>query len=190
MSHDEQPNHPSAGLPYAYKTAATPTTSHIDTGALATHRFADGGGYPPSYRTFVEQYGWGRTFGLWLIYPPVRDGFADGRSRAERLTDRFRAVYHDGQAEGFDWIIEPDGTWEVTETLEVFAWSENGDALLWDVSARTPGGEFPVWLSTGLNSLVLLGRDLYAALEQLGASESVADEASAGSVTPLPAFQI
>ena len=120
----------------------------------------------------------------------MRDGFADGRSRAERLTDRFRAVYHDGQAEGFDWIIEPDGTWEVTETLEVFAWSENGDALLWDVSARTPGGEFPVWLSTGLNSLVLLGRDLYAALEQLGASESVADEASAGSVTPLPAFQI
>ena len=92
MSHDEQPDHPSAGLPYVYKTAATPTTSHIDTGALATHRFADGGGYPPSYRTFVEQYGWGRTFGLWLIYPPVRDGFADGRSRAEHLADRFRSV--------------------------------------------------------------------------------------------------
>ncbi|GAA1570245.1 hypothetical protein [Leucobacter aridicollis] len=192
MSHDAQPDQPCADLRYPYGSTAAPTTSHIDAGALTTHRFADGGAYPPSYRAFVEQYGWARTFGLWLIYPPVRDGFADGRRRAERLTDRFRAVYRDGQAEGFDWLVEPDGTWKVAETLEVFGWSENGDALLWDVSARSHAGELPVWLSTGLDSLTLLGGDLVEALAVLAASASTGPSATdaARAIEPVAAARL
>lgn len=154
--------------------------AHIDQYALDAFRFPDGGGFPDSYREFVRSFGWARTFGLWLIYPPVLPGYADGRGRAENLTARFRAGYRDGRAEGFDWMVEPDGDWALTETLEVFGWSENGDALLWDVSTRDDRGEFPVWESRGCNALALLGPDLDVALAQLRERPEVQPGAGAG----------
>ena len=52
-------------------------------------------------RAFVRELGWGRLFGLWLVYPPVRAGYADGwQGRGRKLTGQFRAVYRDGEAEG------------------------------------------------------------------------------------------
>lgn len=138
---------------------------HIDLVALDSFRFADGGGFPASYRAFVQRAGWGRSFGLWLIYPPVLPGYADGwQGRSAHLTSRFRTAYEDGQVEDFDWMIEPDGTWPLAKSLEVFGWSENGDALLWDTAARHADGEFAVWESRSLNSLHLLGANLDEAL--------------------------
>ncbi|QCQ93144.1 hypothetical protein [Rhodococcus sp. SGAir0479] len=45
----------------------TPTLAHLDLALLETFTFADGGGFPPSYRDFVRDLGWGRLFGLWLV---------------------------------------------------------------------------------------------------------------------------
>ncbi|MDX2565525.1 hypothetical protein PV371_39325, partial [Streptomyces sp. TX20-6-3] len=114
----------------------SPTIEHIDFDVLDGYRFADGEGFPASYRAFVRHAGWGRAFGLWLVYPPVRSGYADGlHGRGTQLTSRFRASYRDGESEAFDWMVEPDGHWSLAATLEVFAWSENGDALLWDTGS-------------------------------------------------------
>ncbi|MGW4478302.1 hypothetical protein [Rhodococcus triatomae] len=142
-----------------------PTLGHIDFAALDTFRFPDGGGFPDSYKAFVRHAGWARSFGLWLVYPPLLPGYADGwHGRARNLTTRFHAAYVDGRDEGFDWMVDPDADWSLPASLHVFGWSENGDALLWDTSARDANGEFPVWESQSLNSLHRLGDTLNDAL--------------------------
>ncbi|MBP6685950.1 MAG: hypothetical protein KA158_11060 [Leucobacter sp.] len=142
--------------------SGAPTHEHIDFAALSGDEF------PPSYREFITSAGWARSFGIWLIYPPVLPGYADGlHGRSRHLTERFRESYSDGKAEEFDWMIEPDGTWQIADALTVFGWSENGDALLWDTSARDEHGEFAVWESRGMNSLYLLGQSLSEALPLL-----------------------
>lgn len=165
-----------------------PSTAHIDFAALESFRFPDGLGYPPSYQAFVRECGWARTFGLWLIYPPVLPGYADGRERADNLTARFLDSYLDGQSEEFDWMVEPDGTWGTPASLRVFGWSENGDALLWDTSERRRDGEFPVWESRGLNALHLLGGSLAEALpllrERANAHSEPADGVDVEPLTP------
>ena len=55
-----------------------PTLAHIDFALMDSYRFPDRQGFPDSYRAFIRHAGWARTFGLWLIYPPVLPGFADG----------------------------------------------------------------------------------------------------------------
>ncbi len=122
----------------------TPTVSHLDLALLETFTFADGGGLPASYRDFVRNLGWGRLFRLWLVYPPVLDGYADGwQARSRILTERLQEIYRDGRTEDFDWMIEPDGDWSLIDSLRVFAISENGDVLVWDTAARDEHGELP-----------------------------------------------
>ncbi|WEH33066.1 hypothetical protein PZB75_06555 [Streptomyces sp. AM 4-1-1] len=169
----------------------SPTSRHIDFGALDGYRFADGEGFPASYRAFVRYAGWGRTFGLWLIYPPVRPGYADGlHGRGAQLTKRFRASYRDGEREAFDWMVEPDGHWSLAATLEVFAWSENGDALLWNSASRTTDGEFPIWESRGVDSLHHLGTDLREALPLMRERSDSVFGPRPFDVEPLPATRL
>jgi hypothetical protein len=151
----------------AHPLPGSPTLDHVDLAALDAFHFTDGGGYPPSYRDFIRSRGWARTFGLWLIYPPVLPGFADGRSRAANLTARFQAAFRDGSEEGYEWMVKPDGDWDLAKRLEVFGWSENGDVLLWDLASRDAEGEFPVWESRGMNTLHRLGASLTEALPRL-----------------------
>ncbi|WP_295014082.1 hypothetical protein [uncultured Microbacterium sp.] len=153
----------SDGSPFDYPRS--PSLDHVDRGLLASASFADGGGYPPSYSRFVSRAGWARTAGLWLIYPPVLPGYADGvQGRGAVLTQQFRAVYRDNEEEGFDFTLEPDGRWDLIDRLEAFGFSENGDLLLWDVTERDERGEFPLWLSANLNALERIGDTLDEAL--------------------------
>lgn len=169
----------------------SPTIEHIDLKALDGYRFSDGGGFPASYRAFVRRAGWGRVFGLWLVYPPVLPGYADGwQGRGAELTRRFRASYREGESEAFDWMVEPDGRWSLAPSLEVFAWSENGDALLWDSASRSAEGEFPVWESRSFNSLHYLGADLSAALRLLRARSVDVLGPRPFDVDPLPATRL
>ncbi|MER7550169.1 hypothetical protein [Streptomyces anulatus] len=173
------------------RLSGPPTTEHIDFEALDGYRFEDGEGFPDSYRAFVRHAGWGRTFGLWLVYPPVLPGYADGlRGRGGRLTARFRASYREGRTEEFDWMVEPDGHWSLAADLEVFAWSENGDALLWNTGSRDTNGEFAVWESRGGNSLHHLGGDLRQALPLVRARSVDAFGPRAFAVEPLPASRL
>jgi hypothetical protein len=152
------------------RVQGAPTLEHVDLDLLDTYRFADGAGFPESYRAFVREVGWGRLFGLWLVYPPVLEGYADGwQARSRILTERLREAYRDGQDEEYDWMIEPDGDWSLIDSLRVFAFSENGDVLLCDTAARDARGEFPVYCSQKMNALRLLGPSLDAATPMLRA---------------------
>ena len=145
-----------------------PDLTAVSTAELAEHRLPDGGPFPPSYRRLVARFGFFRLFGLWLVYPPASPGVADGyQGRGAELTRRLRSTYAEGRAEGFDWMVEPDGSWELVDDLVVFGLSENGDALLWDTSARLPDGELGVWCSRGFDSLTRLGASLDDALPRL-----------------------
>jgi hypothetical protein len=156
---------------YAWIRVDLPRTSeHVDFRALDEYRFDDGRGFPGSYRCFVRELGWGRLFGLWLVYPPVRPGYADGwHGRSRNLRDRLRAMYREGEAAGYDWMIEPDGHWAMVDTLYPFAFSENGAYLLWDVAARDAAGEFPVYRSARMDSIELVGPSLDVAMRRLQA---------------------
>ncbi|MCS4276743.1 hypothetical protein M2390_001937 [Mycetocola sp. BIGb0189] len=182
-----------AGLPAIewIGTPDSPTREHIDTDALDRIRLGDGEPFPPSYRALIRQVGWGRLCGLWFIYPPVREGYADGwPGRTSRLSEHFRVVYADSRAEEYTWVIEPDGSWDLSERLEVFGWSENGDYLLWELGARTPQGELPIWESRGLGSLHRLGSSLDEALPLL--HERATDPAAPDTppFQPLPSFRL
>lgn len=165
-----------------------PTLEHIDLEVLDSCRFPDGSGVPESYRAFIRYAGWGR---LWLIYPPVLPGFADGlQGRAEKLTTHFRAVYREGQEEDFDWMVEPDADWSRPVSLRVFGWSENGDALLWDTASRAPDGEFAVWESRSLDALHKLGGSLSEALPLIRARAHGLFGSPGHDVEPLPAVRL
>jgi hypothetical protein len=140
----------------------------VDEHVIEEHRLPDGTGFPPSYVSFARTFGWGRLFGLWLIYTPVPSGFGDGVvGRGGYLTDQLHLDYRDGRAEKYGWKIEPDGSWELAERLVVFAMSENGDYLAWDTGARDRYGELPIFHTSRFNSLTRIGDDLYEAIEWL-----------------------
>lgn len=129
--------------------------AHIDAAALTADDL------PPSYRAFIAEAGWGRTFGLWLILPPVLPGWADGlEGHGRALSDTLHASYAESRADDFDWVIEPDGSWELAERLVVFASSENGEVLAWDPAERRADGECPVYLSNRGQSLERVGSTL------------------------------
>ncbi|MEV3870259.1 hypothetical protein [Streptomyces sp. NPDC049906] len=179
------------GAVVGLRVRGTPALGHVDFDVLDGYRFADGGGFPPSYRAFVRRAGWGRAFGLWLVLPPVLAGYADGwQGRGAELTERFRAAYREGEREGFDWMVEPDGHWALPGSLEVFARSENGDVLLWETASRTAEGEFPVWESRRSDTLHRLGADLYEALPLVRARSEEALGVRPFDVEPLPAVRL
>lgn len=174
----------------ALRVGGEPTRMHIDFAGLDGFSFDDGGGFPPSYRDFIRHSGWARTFGLWLVYPPVLPGYADGFvGRGGQLTRAFRAAYRDGQDENFDWMIEPDGSWELVASLTVFGWSENGDALLWDTTARDAHGEFPVWESVHMDTMHRRGTNLAEVLDGLRSrAGALADNVV--DIQPLPPTRV
>ena len=168
-----------------------PTLEHVDLEVLDSYRFPDGAGFPESYTAFIRHAGWARLFDLWLIYPPVLPGFADGlQGRGENLTSHFHAVYREGQEEELDWMVEPDADWSLPASLRVFGWSENGDALLWDTASRTPDGEFTVWESPSLDALRKLGGSLSEALPLLRARTHELFGSSGHDIEPLPAVRL
>ncbi|WP_130505618.1 SMI1/KNR4 family protein [Microterricola gilva] len=140
------------------------------------HRLPDGVGFPPSYVSFVRAFGWGRLFGLWLIYTPVSSGFADGVvGRGRYLTEQLHDDFSEARVEGYDWKIEPDGSWDTAQRLTVFAMSENGDYLAWDTGARDDNDELPIYHTARFNSLTRIGSNLYEAIEWLRERDSAPD---------------
>lgn len=153
------------------RLAGPRSAAHLDAEALASLTLPDGGRLPSSYVAFVEHAGWARTFGLWLVYPPVLPGWADGlQGRGGALTTRMVDAFLEAKHEDFDWVIEPDGSWELIPALRVFAWSENGDALFWDTSSRDARGEYRVFCSSRGQNLALWGSDLEEALDRMAAA--------------------
>lgn len=149
-------------------TVAGEPAPQLDEHTIGDHQLTDGAGFPPSYLSFVREFGWGRLFGLWLIYTPVPPGFGDGVvGRGRYLSEALHRDFQEGRAEGYDWKIEPDGSWSIAERLVVFAMSENGDYLAWDTGSRGPDAELPIFHTSRFNSLTHIGNDLHEAIDWL-----------------------
>jgi len=115
----------------------------------------------------MARAGFCRLFGLWLIYPPAVPGVADGwDGRGQVLTQQFHETFAAGRREDFDWLVEPDGDWELASRLVLFGWSENGDGLFWDPDDPSEE-ELAVWASYRFDSLHRLGPSLPSALPRL-----------------------
>ncbi|MFB6609012.1 hypothetical protein ACFCVO_01715 [Agromyces sp. NPDC056379] len=157
-------------------SVSQPPDPILDEHAVENHRLPDGAGLPPSYVSFVRAFGWGRLFGLWLIYTPVPSGFADGVvGRGGYLTEKLHEDFSEGRIEGYDWKIEPDGSWDTAQRLAVFAMSENGDYLAWDTGARDDNDELPIYHTSRFNSLANIGCNLYEAIEWIRERDSDPD---------------
>ena len=157
-------------------STSRPPEPLLDPRVLDGHRLSDGGGLPPSYGSFVRAFGWGRLFGLWLVYTPVPSGRADGLlGRGGALTTRLREEFGEWQREGYDWAIEPDGAWDLPSRLEVFAMSENGDYLAWDTGSRDAEGELTIYLTSRFTSLTRFGDDLHEVVERLRPQDAGAE---------------
>ncbi|WP_104090520.1 SMI1/KNR4 family protein [Arthrobacter sp. GMC3] len=153
----------------SWKLSVTqPPAPLLDEHSIENHRLSDGKELPPSYVSFVRSFGWGRLFGLWLVYTPVPPGHADGLlGRGANLTVRLREEFQQWQNEGYDWAIEPDGTWDMPQRLEVFAMSENGDYLGWDTGSRDENGEVQIYHTSRFNSLTRIGGNMHEAIDAL-----------------------
>lgn len=115
-----------------------------DAAFLQTHQLADGQGFPPSYRAFATELGWGRLCGLWLIYVPLGpfpDSWLVQSPAIRRLMDAFyAAMEHDPL------FVEPDGYEGLERSLVPFAKIENGEYLAWNLAHRDAAGELPIYV--------------------------------------------
>ncbi|KQY73596.1 hypothetical protein ASD13_15800 [Microbacterium sp. Root1433D1] len=107
--------------------------------------------------------------------------------RGGHLTDRLRPDFREGRTEGYNWKIEPDGSWELADRPVVFAMSENGDYLAWDTGSRSHDGELPIFHTTRFDSLARIGDDLYDAVEWLRADVNRQDSDPVDFVALVPA---
>jgi hypothetical protein len=111
---------------------------------LQAHQLPDGQGFPPSYRTFATQLGWGRLCALWLIYVPLGNHPDSWLVQSLAIRQWMDAFYAEMAHDLF--LLEPDGYDGIERSLLPFARSENGEYLAWDMAHRDAAGELPIYV--------------------------------------------
>lgn len=111
---------------------------------LHTYSFKNGNAFPGSYIDFVEQYGYGLSLGLFIIYIPMGSYGDSFMVRSAEIIGTYQNVLADKNELWFD--LEPDATYEMLESLIPFAMSENGHYLFWD-TAKNNGNEFSIYIT-------------------------------------------
>lgn len=115
---------------------------------LARAEAALGFRLPPSYRAFVQRYGYGLTAGLFIIYVPVDAPECDNLiDRAAELRDQISESVEHGSMD-----FRPDGSRELVLRAVPFGYSENGDILAWDPSQTLGDGEFWIYSIASRNA--------------------------------------
>jgi len=129
---------------------------------LTNYKLHNNLGFPLSYVQFAKTLGWGRLCGLFLVYVPLKT-YPDSwglRSRYIRgLMDEFyQFVETDAK---YEFLLEPDGSFELVKNAIPFAMSENGEYLIWDIMNPDERGEFPIYmLAARMGGVNFAGRDL------------------------------
>jgi hypothetical protein len=117
--------------------------------------------FPPSYRDFARQFGYGLLVRLYIIYVPMPGD--------DSLTER-NAVLRNTIEIGVEEDIvdfKPDGSPELLMRLVPFGVSESGDILGWDPLARSETGEYPIFMLGPRNAGVSRSAsDLYDFVEK------------------------
>jgi len=93
---------------------------------------------PPSYIEYIQRWGSGLAFGLFVIWPPDSNPHID--IRVQSPDNRHIIQEH------IDWGLWNADKVEFLKGLIPFGESENSDILCWDPQKRLPNGEMPIYL--------------------------------------------
>ena len=89
--------------------------------------FVNGKKFPPSYVSFVRQYGYGLSCGLFIIYIPMGDYPDSFFVRSREIISTYQDVLDNKEELWFD--VAPDLEYSKLKDLIPFGVSENGDYL-------------------------------------------------------------
>lgn len=96
---------------------------------------------PPSYRRFMEGFGYGRTAWLFLIFPAVAVGWDSLCDRSAAL----KAMLHESlELELVE--LEPHGSADLLRRCVPFGCGENGETLAWDPDDHDATGEMQIYV--------------------------------------------
>lgn len=116
-----------------------------DMSSLESYVFENGRKLPKSYVDFVEQYGYGLSCGLFIIYIPM-DKYPDSLFvRSKGIIGTYQDVLDDEEKLWFD--IKPDLSYKQLKDLIPFSMSENGHYLFWDINSQKETNEFDIYIS-------------------------------------------
>ena len=93
--------------------------------------FKNGRKFPSSYVSFVRQYGYGLSCGLFIIYTPMGDYPDSFFIRSKEIISTYQDVLDNKENLWFD--VAPDLEYSRLKDLIPFGVSENGDYLFWDI---------------------------------------------------------
>ena len=101
-----------------------------DPNGLANFCFANGRGFPASYRRFATQYGWGRSLGNYLVHIPANPQYCDSWQQARSVV---KSTYIND-------LYEYEGFFSAQHVclmarMECFAKSETDTYLFWDIES-------------------------------------------------------
>lgn len=125
---------------------------------LYSHKFSNGRSFPKSYIHFVQNYGYGLTSNLYLIYIPM-DNYCDSWQHQSQI---MRSIFDMTIKEEIYVDFEPDGNYELIKAAIPFGKSENGDFLFWDINSNSELDEFDIYITNfkGVGSL-RLAKNMY-----------------------------
>ncbi len=150
---------------------------------LHSYKFDGNKEFPPSYREFVQRYGYGLSCGLFLIYIPM-DKYPDSwHIRSKEIISTYQDVLDDEDSLWFD--LEPDVTYQKLKDLIPFAKSDNGEYLFWDIESGEDQ-EFDIYITDfrGIG-FTKVASNLYELFEKI-TSESSFKEVLPFNQNPLP----
>jgi hypothetical protein len=115
-----------------------------DIDVLKNHLFMNGRHFPDSYINFVEEYGYGLSLNLFLIYIPMGSYGDSIFERSEGIKATYKDALNDEDELWFD--LEPDLSYDRLGDMYLFAASENGHYLFWDLESGDDK-EFDIYIT-------------------------------------------
>ena len=112
----------------------TPTIIGGENAILHDFTFKNGRKFPFSYVSFVRQYGYGLSCGLFIIYIPMGDYPDSFFIRSKEIISTYQDVLDNKENLWFD--VAPDLEYSRLKDLIPFGVSENGDYLFWDIMSK------------------------------------------------------
>lgn len=111
---------------------------------LKKYRFPNGRMFPDSYINFVNEYGYGLSANMFIIYIPLEDSDDSFFIRSQEIIATYQEVLNDESELWFDLL--PDMSFSLLKDLVPFAMSENGHYLFWNTQSKS-SDEFDIYLT-------------------------------------------
>ncbi|MBU2946286.1 SMI1/KNR4 family protein [Zobellia uliginosa] len=139
--------------------------THGNAELLHSHNFSNGRKFPKSYIDFVENFGYGLSCNLFIIYIPMESYPDSFFIRSKEIIGTYQDVLDNENELWFD--MEPDLSYKKLRDLIPFAMSENGHYLFWDIESES-SEEFDIYITDfkGLG-FTKAGRNLYDFFEKI-----------------------